>query len=129
MSLLRISLLQAHFRKVVVQHEVRKHNVAFWRYLNPNVIQFLKGVKKEAAEGHIRLQDISHTYPTGSDSQTRSRHIYGDIQLPIDLMNSSDTRLKSLISCVSPELRDADVINADSSSEANSKAQSSNDLV
>ncbi|KAH8552852.1 RNA polymerase III RPC4-domain-containing protein [Umbelopsis sp. PMI_123] len=87
-----------------------------------------RSVKKEAAEGHIRLQDNSHTYPTGSDSQTRSRHIYGDIQLPIDLMNSPDTRLKSLISCVSPELRDADVINADSSSEANSKAQSSNDL-
>jgi hypothetical protein len=86
-------------------------------------------MKGEADIGHTTSRDIHHAFPTGSDSQTRSRAIYGNIQFPIDLSDSPETKLMNTKMYASREMESNGLMALESDIEAEYDATQSNNLV
>ena len=86
-------------------------------------------MKGEAGIGPTTSQDIHHDFPTVCDFQTRSRAIYGDIQLPIDLADTPQSNLMSSKVYASQEMETNGLIANESASQAGYDSKSSNNLV
>jgi hypothetical protein len=86
-------------------------------------------VKGETGIGPTISQDIHHDFPTESDFQKRSRAIYGDIQLPIDLADTPESNLMSNKVHASQEMEKNGLIANESASQAGYDPKSSNNLV
>ncbi|CAO3693609.1 unnamed protein product [Umbelopsis ramanniana] len=87
-----------------------------------------RSVKGEAGIGPTISQDTLHDFPTESDFQTRSRAIYGDIQLPIDLADTPESNLMSNKVYASQEMETNGLIANESASQAGYGPKSSNNL-
>ncbi|KAI8579300.1 hypothetical protein K450DRAFT_242556 [Umbelopsis ramanniana AG] len=89
---------------------------------------FKRGVKGEADIGHTTSWDIHHAFPTESDSQTRSRTIYGDIQLPIDLTDIPESNLMNNKSNPSQQTERHGLMAVESDSKAKYESKLANNL-
>ncbi|KAI9284953.1 RNA polymerase III RPC4-domain-containing protein [Umbelopsis sp. AD052] len=89
---------------------------------------FKRSVNGEANIGHITSRDTYHAFSSKNDSQTRSSAIYGDIQLPIDLTDTPETKIMYSKRHVFQEMETRDRMAAESDSKAVYDAKSSNDL-